>query len=73
MNSLYHPKRQTPWPDLTLTRVVFELRRDLANSSVERYLTLTRVVFELLFYKVQPIANFHLTLTRVVFEFFCWN
>ena len=55
--------------NLTLTRVVFELKKDKDNEPIIFDLTLTRVVFEFTNEKVKQVRISDLTLTRVVFEF----
>ena len=54
--------------DLTLTRVVFELRSSIRIKYIYINLTLTRVVFEFPLSPIIMFFHFYLTLTRVVFE-----
>ena len=56
------------YPNLTLTRVVFESVFSTSKFSTAIYLTLTRVVFEFFYIFTSVVKSPYLTLTRVVFE-----
>ncbi len=57
-----------PFPNLTLTSVVFEYHSGEQLILIHKNLTLTSVVFEWRNIKYNTMVIFNLTLTSVVFE-----
>ena len=67
LNTLFEIGRWSA-PNLTLTSVVFELSKYMAEYKQYNYLTLTSVVFEFSTKRTIKTILSYLTLTSVVFE-----